>query len=231
MPIALDFEHATLYKRFSQAANSSLCAAFLNRVEELGRYCILYTYKSFAAAYLDMAALSHYDFWLAHYTARTDYTGPYGMWQYTSNGSVPGISGRVDCNHAYKDYPAIITGEKKEDVPMSNLLKVGPVSGGDRKTLAALADSLGLPHEDAGDYLIIGPASAGDRKAIAAKAAALAVGCVEYTAPEPEPEPEPTPAPTPAPDSGKDDTAEQLGRIEAKLDKLLGLVNPSLLEG
>ena len=86
------------------------------------------------------------------------------------------------------------------------------------------------PHEDAGDYPIIGPASAGDRKAIAAKAAALAVGCVEYTAPEPEPEPEPTPAPD---DSKGDATActEQLGRIEAKLDKLLGLVNPSLLEG
>ena len=101
------------------------------------------------------------------------------------------------------------------------------------RTTIALPGSLGLPHEDAGDYLIIGPASAGDRKAIAAKAAALTVGCVEYTAPEPEPEPEPepTPAPTPAPDSGKDDTAEQLDRIEAKLDKLLGLVNPSLLEG
>ena len=101
------------------------------------------------------------------------------------------------------------------------------------RTTIALPGSLGLPHEDAGDYLIIGLASAGDRKAIAAKAAALAVGCVEYTAPEPkpEPEPEPTPAPTPAPDSGKDDTAEQLGRIEAKLDKLLGLVNPALLEG
>ena len=113
---------------------------------------------------------------------------------------------------------------------MSDMLKVGPVSGGDRKTMAALADSLGLPHEDAGNYLIIGPASAGDRKAVAAKAAALAVGCVEYV-PEPEPEP------TPAPDSGKDDPAactEQLGRIEAKLDKLLGLlglVNPALLEG
>ena len=120
---------------------------------------------------------------------------------------------------------------------MSDMLKVGPVSGGDRKTMAALADSLGLPHEDAGNYLIIGPASAGDRKAVAAKAAALAVGCMEYVpepTPEPEPEPTPTPEPTPAPDSGKDDTAactEQLGRIEAKLDKLLGLVNPSLLEG
>lgn len=105
--------------------------------------------------------------------------------------------------------------------------------------------SPGLPHEDAGDYLIIGPASAGDRKAIAAKAAALAVGCVEYVpepepTPEPEPEPAPTPEPTPAPDGGKDDGkgdtspadyAEQLDRMEAKLDKLLGLVNPSLLEG
>ena len=123
---------------------------------------------------------------------------------------------------------------------MSDMLKVGPVSGGDRKTMAALADSLGLPHEDAGDYLIIGPASAGDRKAVAAKAAALAVGCVEYVSePEPTPEPEPAPEPTPAPepDSGKDDPAactEQLARMEAKLDKLLGLlglVNPALLEG
>ena len=109
-----------------------------------------------------------------------------------------------------------------------------------RTTTIALPDSLGLPHEDAGDYLIIGLASAGDRKAVAAKAAALAVSCVEYVpepTPEPEPEPTPTPEPTPAPDSGKDDTAactEQLGRIEAKLDKLLGLlgiVTPALLEG
>ena len=100
------------------------------------------------------------------------------------------------------------------------------------RTTIALPDSLGLPHEDAGDYLIIGPASAGDRKAIAAKAAALAVGCVEYTTPEPEPKPEPKP--TPAPDDSKSDATactEQLARIEAKLDKLLGLVHPRLLEG
>ena len=50
------------------------------------------------------------------------------------------------------------------------------------RTTIALPDSLGLPHEDAGDYLIIGPASVGDRKA-----AALAVGYVEYAAPELEP--------------------------------------------
>ena len=54
------------------------------------------------------------------------------------------------------------------------------------RTTIALPDSLGLPHENVGNYLIIGPASAGDRKAIAAKAAALTVDCVEYAAPEPE---------------------------------------------
>ena len=32
------------------------------------------------------------------------------MWQYSSSGSVDGISGRVDMNVAYKDYPALTAG-------------------------------------------------------------------------------------------------------------------------
>ena len=35
---------------------------------------------------------------------------PYGIWQYSSKGRVPGISGNVDLDIAYKDYPAIIKG-------------------------------------------------------------------------------------------------------------------------
>ena len=30
------------------------------------------------------------------------------MWQYTSEGRIPGVSGPVDLSHAYKDYAAII---------------------------------------------------------------------------------------------------------------------------
>lgn len=37
---------------------------------------------------------------------KTDFA--FGMWQYTSTASVPGVSGNVDLSHAYKDYPAII---------------------------------------------------------------------------------------------------------------------------
>ncbi|MCI9063266.1 MAG: hypothetical protein HFJ17_01490 [Clostridia bacterium] len=39
--------------------------------------------------------------WLAHYTSATNYTGKYNMWQYSSKGSVKGISGNVDMNEVY----------------------------------------------------------------------------------------------------------------------------------
>ena len=230
LPLFFDQEYEPAILAQTTAGRTACVQRFCAAVQAAGYRPGLYASKNWLESRLDMAQLGALPVWVAQYAAACTYGGPYVLWQNSSSGSVSGISGPVDTNICPDE--ALLFGSEKEET-MSDLLKVGPVSGGDRKTLAALADSLGLPHEDAGDYLIIGPASAGDRKAIAAKAAALAVGCVEYTAPEPEPEPEPepTPAPTPAPDSGKDDTAEQLGRIEAKLDKLLGLVNPSLLEG
>ena len=47
------------------------------------------------------STLNSYKVWLAHYTAQTNYSGRYNMWQYTSSGTVNGISGRVDLNIAY----------------------------------------------------------------------------------------------------------------------------------
>ena len=61
--------------------------------------------------------------------------------------------------------------------------KIGPVSQGDRNTLAALAGSLGLGYSHQGDYILIGPASLGDRKQVVARAEALGLG-VEGVAPE-----------------------------------------------
>lgn len=66
----------------------------------------------------------------------------------------------------------------------SDTLKIGPVSGGDRQTMADLASSLGILSEGEGDYIIIGPMSAGDRTTIANKAQSLGLGCVDYYAPE-----------------------------------------------
>ena len=40
--------------------------------------------------------------WVAEYNKTLKYDGPYKMWQYTSNGSEPGINGRVDISYLYK---------------------------------------------------------------------------------------------------------------------------------
>lgn len=42
-----------------------------------------------------------YDTWLAWYTTNNTYEGKYYIWQATSSGKVPGISGRVDLNVLY----------------------------------------------------------------------------------------------------------------------------------
>lgn len=228
LPLFFDQEYEPAILAQTTAGRTACVQRFCAAVQAAGYRPGLYASKNWLESRLDMTQLSALPVWVAQYAAACTYGGPYVLWQNSSSGSVPGISGPVDTNICPDE--ALLFGSEKEET-MSDLLKVGPVSGGDRKTLAALADSLGLPHEDAGDYLIIGPASAGDRKAIAAKAAALAVGCVEYV---PEPAPEPAPEPTPTPDDSKSDATactEQLSRIEAKLDKLLGLVNPALLEG
>ena len=71
---------------------------------------MVYTYLYYSRIELDMNRLAKYDLWIAHYAAVCGYKGSYGMWQYTSNGKVPGVAGNCDCNYAYKDYPSIIKG-------------------------------------------------------------------------------------------------------------------------
>lgn len=116
MPVAFDMEDAATYKSISKGDNSIIAAAFLDEVRELGYYPMLYTYTSFANSYLDMGALSSYDLWLADYRGYMGIPSA-GIWQYTSSGRVDGISGRVDLNIAYKDYPALLSGQggQKED--------------------------------------------------------------------------------------------------------------------
>lgn len=188
-----------------------------------------YSYTAWMPS-VDLAAIrQHCDtVWLADYRANPDQTIQRDMHQYTSSGTVAGIGGRVDCNRAYVDFPALIKGagkngfEKEENIMYSDTLKIGPVSGGDRKTMAALAESLNLPHVDAGDYVIVGPASEGDRKQIVAKAQSLGLGVENYLPPEPEEPEEPETPETPdVPDMEFDEVMFMLVKLDGKLDRML----------
>ena len=50
-----------------------------------------------------MSELKAYDLWIADYRSSVGYPA-YGIWQYSSNGRVPGINGAVDLNIAYQNY-------------------------------------------------------------------------------------------------------------------------------
>ena len=112
MPVAFDLEDK-LYHTFSAQENTEIARAFLERIAEQGYYPMLYSYKSFAETLLNMDRLKDFDFWLAHYASQTGYTGPYTMWQYSAKGRVDGISGAVDMDWCYTDYPAIVREERR----------------------------------------------------------------------------------------------------------------------
>lgn len=107
-PIAFDIEDA-VNLQMTKAENGAIVKAFLNIIEQAGYYGLLYTYKSFAQANLDMTDLAAYDVWIAQYAAANTYDGKYGIWQYAGEtGRCDGVATACDLNVAYKDYAAII---------------------------------------------------------------------------------------------------------------------------
>lgn len=91
-----------------KAKLTEVAKAFLETIEKAGYYVGIYASKSWLENQLDMSQLKDYDVWLAQYASKPTYKGAYGMWQYSSTGKIDGISGNVDMNWCYKDYPSII---------------------------------------------------------------------------------------------------------------------------
>ena len=105
-PLAIDVESAGL-RVLTPEALAARVAEAAAQLEAWGLYAMVYTYTNFADTALDMAALAAYDLWIADYRGKRP-ARRHGMWQYTSSGKIPGVSGPVDLSHAYKDYAAII---------------------------------------------------------------------------------------------------------------------------
>ena len=102
--------------------------AFCDTVKAAGYIPGVYSGASYFVNYLNIGSISKYDLWVARYIRTREYKFPsqladindyltltyqYGgkytsikadMWQYSSNGIVSGISGRVDMNYSYKSY-------------------------------------------------------------------------------------------------------------------------------
>ena len=108
-PVWFDQEYEPGIKALTDQQRTDIVKAFCDTLEDAGYYTGIYCSRDWLQNYLIPSQLKAYDVWVAAYGATPGSVPlPYGMWQYSSKGKMPGISGNVDLNVAYKDYPAII---------------------------------------------------------------------------------------------------------------------------
>ena len=83
-----------------------LCRTYCNMMQANGYRAGVYSYLNWWNTKLDDPIMGNWDRYIAQWPTPTgnttcSYSGKYRLWQFTSSGSVPGISGRVDMDLAY----------------------------------------------------------------------------------------------------------------------------------
>ena len=103
LPIAFDWEDFETFQnyRISLYELNSLYDAFADELSTAGYGCMLYGSKTYLENVWDKTDTR--PVWLAHYTEKTDYDGPFMMWQASSSGRISGINGDVDMDILYNN--------------------------------------------------------------------------------------------------------------------------------
>lgn len=111
-PVYYDIEEASI-GNFA----GDTCKAFCTAIEKAGYWAGIYSGDSYWQQHLIKRVGDRYTKWVARYgvnNGQPSYkpvTKKYDIWQYSSKGRVPGVSGDCDVNNVYKDLPKAITGK------------------------------------------------------------------------------------------------------------------------
>ena len=101
LPVAFDWEDFGNFQDYgiSFYELNKLYDSFADQLAHDGYGCMLYSSKN----YLEnvWSNTDSRPVWLAHYTEKTDYEGPYMLWQASCTGRIAGISGDVDMDILY----------------------------------------------------------------------------------------------------------------------------------
>ncbi len=105
-PVYLDIEESSQASLSSTTINAMI-KAFCTILEDADYFVGVYSYDSFFSK-VSSDVQSRYSLWVAN-TSRTPQTAKtYGIHQHSFKGSINGISGDVDLNNCYVDFPKII---------------------------------------------------------------------------------------------------------------------------
>ena len=122
LPVAFDIEDSS-QTHLGKDTLTSIVIAFCDRIKSAGYRPMLYCNPNWLCNYLHKDKLiNKYDIWLANWgVSAPSYNC--AIWQYSENGSVPGISGSVDMNWIYKDYTSTKPATTKPVTKPSNVKK------------------------------------------------------------------------------------------------------------
>ncbi|WP_270574282.1 GH25 family lysozyme [Candidatus Collinsella stercoripullorum] len=131
LPVYLDLEDAEVPRDAAKLATIS--STFNSKIAAAGYEPGVYASASWWKNYLTSPVFDSWSKWSAQYYSVCEAPSDPDMWQYTSSGSVPGISGPVDVNYWYDYYDGdhwIEVGEdryyvNKDGEPYTGELKVG----------------------------------------------------------------------------------------------------------
>ena len=111
-PVYFDYEYdSEIYSKQkgiipTQSLRESLAKAFCEEIEARGWRAGVYTNLDYLRTRWRMDALKSWEIWLADYTGSPDFSC--GMQQTGSTGKINGISGNVDTDEAFLDYPSLV---------------------------------------------------------------------------------------------------------------------------
>ncbi|SHJ50519.1 RICIN domain-containing protein [Parasporobacterium paucivorans] len=102
MGVYYDMEDADGYKaKYGMPTNdmlSQFCVSYMTQISNMGYQTGLYASKYWLTNILTSPQLNGFDKWVAQWNDTCTYSEDFVMWQYASDGSIPGIIGNVDLN-------------------------------------------------------------------------------------------------------------------------------------
>ena len=112
-PVYYDVEDESQLNKMTYQSRTSMCDTFLSKIKQSGYLPGFYTSEYWYDHYLDGNSLSgKYESWIAMWTSSgkpdRDMSEKGLVWQYSSKGRVNGISGDVDLDICYFNYPGYI---------------------------------------------------------------------------------------------------------------------------
>lgn len=120
-PVYFDWEYASRDEAKKNGVTVSntllrnMAITFCEEIKAAGYYPGIYANPDYINSYFGEEIFEKYDLWLAHYTSNKKREAK--LWQYSDSGKVSGISGGVDMNYCYYDYPAEIRKEEPKEEP------------------------------------------------------------------------------------------------------------------